>query len=89
VFNQHSKGLNMTIQIVKIGNIDNGIDGSEEYLLLTNSEDNLTENQAWEYLHPLVYRDTDTAGAYFCHYVKTMQKTDNSVVCIVYHQYNV
>ena len=79
----------MTIQVTKIGNIDNGIDGSEEYLLLTNSEDYLTENQAWEYLHPLVYRDTDTPGAYFCHYVKTMQKTDNSVVCIVYHQYNV
>jgi hypothetical protein len=58
----------MTIQVTKIGNIDNGIDGSEEYLLLTDSEDNLTENQAWEYLHPLVYRDTDTPGAYFCHY---------------------
>tara|TARA_R110000868_G_scaffold395861_1_gene667838 strand:+ start:651 stop:890 length:240 start_codon:yes stop_codon:yes gene_type:complete len=79
----------MTIKIVKIGNIDNGIDGSDEYLLLTDTEDNLTENQAWEYLHPLVYRDTDTAGAYFCHYVKALQKTDNSVVCIVYHQYNV
>jgi len=88
-FNNQLIGVNMTIQVTKIGNIDNGIDGSEEYLLLTNSEDYLTENQAWEYLHPLVYRDTDTAGAYFCHTVRTLQKTDNSVVCIVYHQYNV
>jgi hypothetical protein len=79
----------MTIKITKIGNIDNGIDGSEEYLLLSNNEDDLNEQQAWEYLHPLVYRDTNRAGAYFCHTVKTMQKTDNSVVCIVYHQYNV
>jgi len=79
----------MTIQVTKIGNIDNGIDGSEEYLLLTNSEDDLTEDQAWDYLHPLVYRDTDIAGAYFCHTVRTLQKTDNQVVCIVYHQYNV
>jgi len=79
----------MTIQITKIGSIDNGIDGSDEYLLLTDTEDNLTENDAWEYLYPLVYRDTDTAGAYFCHHVKAMQKTDNTVVCIVYHQYNV
>jgi hypothetical protein len=79
----------MTINIVKIGSIDNGIDGSDEYLLLTDTEDNLTENDAWEYLYPLVYRDTDTAGAYFCHHVKAMQKTDNTVVCIVYHQYNV
>lgn len=79
----------MNIQVTKIGNIDNGIDGSEEYLLLTDSEDNLTENQAWEYLHPLVYRDTNDAGAYFCHTVRTLQKTDNQVVCIVYHQYNV
>jgi hypothetical protein len=79
----------MTIKITKIGNIDNGIDGSEEYLLLTDAEDDLNEQQAWEYLHPLVYRDTDDAGAYFCHTVKTMQKTDNAVVCIVYHQYNV
>jgi hypothetical protein len=79
----------MTIKITKIGSIDNGIDGSDEYLLLTDTEDNLTENDAWEYLYPLVYRDTDTAGAYFCHHVKAMQKTDNTVVCIVYHQYNV
>jgi len=79
----------MTINITKIGSIDNGIDGSDEYLLLTDTEDNLTENDAWEYLYPLVYRDTDTAGAYFCHHVKAMQKTDNTVVCIVYHQYNV
>jgi hypothetical protein len=79
----------MTINITKIGSIDNGIDGSDEYLLLTDTEDDLTENDAWEYLYPLVYRDTDTAGAYFCHHVKAMQKTDNTVVCIVYHQYNV
>ena len=79
----------MTINITKIGSIDNGIDGSEEYLLLTDAEDYLTEDQAWDYLYPLVFRDTDTAGAYFCHTVKTLQKTDNSVICIVYHQYNV
>ena len=79
----------MNIKIEKIGCINNGIDGTEEYLLLTNNEDTLTEDQAWQYLHPMVYRDTDTAGAYFCHTVKTLQKTDNSVVCIVYHQYNV
>jgi len=80
----------MTNKITKIGNIDNGIDGSEEYLLLTDSVSGyLTENQAWDYLHPLVYRDTNDAGAYFCHTVKTLQKTDNQVVCIVYHQYNV
>ena len=79
----------MTIQVTKIGNIDHGIDGSDEYLLLSDNEDNLTENQAWEYLHPLVYRDTETPGGYFCHTVKTLQKSDNSVVCIVCHQYNI
>jgi len=79
----------MAIQVTKIGNIDHGIDGSDEYLLLSDNEDNLSENQAWKYLHPLVYRDTDTPGGYFCHTVKTLQKSDNSVVCIVYHQYNI
>jgi len=70
----------MTIKITKIGNIDNGIDGSEEYLLLTDSVNGyLTENQAWDYLGDL----------FWPHGVKTLQKTDNQVVGIVYHQYNV
>ena len=78
----------LEIQVTTIGTIDNGCDGSQQYLLLKCLNDELSEHDAWAYLHPMVYRDTDTAGAYFCHIVETIQKSDDSVICIVHHQFN-
>lgn len=78
----------LEIQMTTIGTIDNGCDGSQQYILLKCLNDYLSEDEAWAYLHPLVYRDTNTAGAYFCHIVETIQKSDDSVICIVHHQFN-
>lgn len=78
----------LEIVATTIGTIENGCDGSQQNILLKCLNDDLSENDAWAYLHPLVYRDTDTAGAYFCHIVETIQKSDNSVICIVHHQFN-
>jgi len=78
----------LEITVTTIGTIDKGCDGSQQYILLQCLNDYLSENDAWAYLHPLVYRDTNDAGAYFCHIVETIQKSDNEVICIVHHEFN-
>ena len=83
-----STNLDLEIRAQTIGTVDNGVDGSEQYILLTCLNDALSENEAHAWLYPKVYRDTDTPGAYFCHIVETIQKRDNEVLCIVHHQFN-
>jgi hypothetical protein len=78
----------LEIIVTTIGTIENGCDGSQQYFLLRCLNDYLSEHDAWAYLHPLVYCDTNDTGAYFCHIVETIQKSDNEVICIVHHQFN-
>ena len=80
--------LDLEIKTTIIGTIDNGCDGSQQYILLTCLNDNLTEDEAHRWLYPQVYQDTDRAGGYFCYIVETIQKTDNQVICIVHHEFN-
>jgi hypothetical protein len=90
------KGLIMTtdttteleIKATTIGTIDNGCDGSQQYILLTCLNDSLFEHEAYAWLMPKVYRDTNTPGGYFCHIVETIQKRDDQVICIVHHQFD-
>jgi hypothetical protein len=78
----------LEITMTKIGSIEKGCDGAQKYLLLKCLNDDLSEDDAWKYLHPLVYRDTNRAGGYFCHIVETIKKSDNEVICIVHHDFN-
>jgi hypothetical protein len=78
----------LTIIVTPIGSIDKGCDGREEYVLLTCHEDNITEDDAYNYIMPRVYCDTNRVGGYFCKLVETIQKTDNQVICIIHHQYD-
>jgi hypothetical protein len=80
----------MEITVTKIGNIEQGIDGTDQYLLLTRKDDSLTPKEARDWLLPQVYRETyQEAGGYFCKRVTVMQKTDSQVVAIVHHEYDV
>ena len=74
-----------------IGSISHGINGSDQYVLLTRWNDDLTPDDAYEWLLPQVYRDThQEAGGYFCHRVTTMQgESFNKVVAIIHHCYDV
>lgn len=81
----------MEIKRTHIGAIEKGIDGADEYILLERLDDDLTPDQAVEWLHPQVYRDTNQPGGYFCHTVLATQAphSTNAVICIVQHRYDV
>lgn len=80
----------MEITVTNIGHIEHGIDGNDQYLLLTRNDDDLTPEQAREWLLPQVYRETyQEAGGYFCKRVTVMSRSDSQVVAIVHHEYDV
>lgn len=81
---------NPEIKITPIGEINKGVDGKDQYLLLTRLDDDLSPDFAENWLLPQVYRDTNTPGGYFCHRV-TISKlpSDNEVIAIVHHRYDV
>jgi hypothetical protein len=76
--------------VEKIGLIDHGCDGSSEYLLVTNPDDETTPDQVIDFLLPLYYRDTQTPGAYFCHTITATHYPHSlsKVIAVVHHQYN-
>jgi hypothetical protein len=79
------------IKIETIGAISHGVDGSDQYVLLTRWGDDLTPEDAEDWLLPQVYRDThQAAGGYFCHRVTTTQgESANKVIAIIHHRYDV
>ena len=79
------------IKIETIGTISHGVDGSDQYVLLTRWGDDLTPEDAEDWLLPQVYREThQAAGGYFCHRVTTMQgESSGKVIAIVHHRYDV
>ena len=79
------------IKIETIGTISHGADGSDQYVLLTRWGDDLTPEDAEDWLLPQVYREThQAAGGYFCHRVTTMQgESSGKVIAIVHHRYDV
>lgn len=80
--------LNLTVE--SIGEI--GLpDGRDQYVLVINKDDDLTPEQAQQWLRPKVYRDTNQAGGYYCHTVLAIQaqNTTNKVICTIEHRYDV
>ena len=77
-------------KVTRIGKLPLECSDSDEYLLVNCSEDDITPEQVQEYILGIVYRDTHTAGAYFCHHVTCMQYPHrlNEVIAIVHHQHN-
>ena len=73
-----------------IGSIDRD-DGNDEYVLLTRLVDDLTPDDAREWLLPQVYCQTyQEAGGYFCRNVTTTQAgSANKVIAIIHHRYDI
>jgi len=81
----------MQIETTNIGIIVDGIDGSDQYILLTRKDDDLTPEQAVEFLLPQYYSECRRPGGYFCTAVRAVQVQycANRVICTVEHRYDI
>lgn len=78
------------IRITQIGGIDHGIDGRDEYVLLTRLDDDLDPDFAHDWLLPQVYRECLRPGGYFCTRVTiASMPSGNECIAIIHHQYDV
>ena len=78
-------------KVQKIGEINNGIDGRDEYLLAKGLEDDVDVSELEETYLSLFYRDWyDYPGSYYCHHV-TVQKMPfgNEAIIVIHHRYDV
>ncbi len=77
-------------KVQTIGVIDNGIDGSDQYLLITVDNDSATTEEVEHEFLNLYYRDTSQPGGYFCHTVTVQRKSysDHEFIVIIHHRYD-
>lgn len=78
----------------RIGADDQGIDGSDEYILLTCHDEDIDDEQLRAIETAAIqhyYRDTHRPGGYFCHSVTIirMPYLSNKLMMIIHHQYDV
>lgn len=82
----------MDIEVTQIGVIQApAVQATDEYVLLTRRDEDLSPEQAQEWLLQRCYRDTSSPGGYFCHRVQAVQKPNASheVICIIEHRYDI
>jgi hypothetical protein len=79
------------LTISRIGDISKGIDGRDEYVLLTCLDDAIDFESVYLWLLQRVYRETNTPGGYFCHDVTIvpMPYADNKCIGIIHHRFDV
>ena len=82
----------MTYELLVIGTVDEGIDGSDEYILVRGprgEEINLTEAQ--EQVMKTRYSECRRPGGYFCTSSTVMPKKyySNEAIVIVHHAYDI
>ena len=79
------------LRIVRIGVVEHGIDGSDEYIHVTRLDDSATAEQIEQWLLPSYYRECSHAGGYFCNTVHAVPEkySDNQFIVCIAHQYDV
>ena len=85
-----NENLTPDIRVTHIGDIPMGSDGRDYYLMLTRLDDDLSEDDAHNWLLERYYRDTNTPGGYFCHRVTIvpMPHSDNECIGIVHQRFD-
>jgi hypothetical protein len=80
--------MEMVFQIIGTVDVE---DGRDEYVLMIRKDDELTRQQAHDWLLPRVYRNSNGAGQYYCTKVRVLQEDylTNRVVCIIEHRYDI
>ena len=81
-----------SLQITKIGSVPQGVNGSDEYLLVWDNEIAHSAEALERHFAELYYRNTNTPGGYFCHCVRVFEDPlhqGHKHIAIVYHRYDV
>lgn len=80
------------MKITKIGSVNDGIDGSDEYFLVERlDKEHLTSSDAQEWMLERCYVQSNRPGGYYCHNIRAVQAehSDTKVICAVQHRYDV
>lgn len=74
-----------------IGSIDNGVDGRDEYVLVTRFDDDISVSQAVTWLLEQCFNPGSGPGGYYCHTVFAVPAYDSTTQCIctIQHRYDV
>ena len=81
--------LTAEIQIKSIGKLDT-YNGSDQYVLLTRLDDDLTAAFAEDWILPQVYSDTNIPGGWFCHSVTATElPSGNECIVIIHHRQDI
>lgn len=76
--------------LTPIGQVDNGVDGSDAFWLVRDAVDQIDADAVEAEFLRHFYRDTDTPGGYFCHRVSVSGLPyGNQCIAVVHHQYDV
>lgn len=80
-----------SLQIQRIGAIDLGVDGSDEYLLVWDNEQDHRAEDVEQHLLSRYFRDTNMPGGYFCYAVNVGPHPyyEGKHIAIVHHRYDV
>lgn len=74
----------------RIGIINNGVDGSDEYLLVSGTEDDITIEHVRKWLLPQYHKECNGPGQYYCRDMSAqqVQYRANEVIAVVFHRYD-
>lgn len=78
-------------ELTRIGTIELGIDGSDEYLLVRDLEGTVDADDVYDALIARFYRESSHAGGYFCRSLRVMPDPYYTTQCVVVvqHRYDV
>lgn len=78
-------------KVTRIGTVELGVDGSDEYWLVKNNVDGINPRDVERAFLAAVYKDTNAPGGYFCHQVTITPQPlhNNQCIAIVHHRNNV
>jgi hypothetical protein len=82
----------MQVHIQKIGRVELGVDGTDEYLLVKSiTADSFDYEELQEYMLGLYYTECRGPGSYFCNSVRIHKDGifDDQCIVVVQHRYDV
>lgn len=91
IYDQSIEGVENNLSCQFIGNLPQDCGGADGYYLLTRNDDDLSEDQAYDWLMPKFYKQSNAAGEYFCTSMVVLPNDDspNAKICVIHHRYDI